>query len=119
LSEKTVRVACERRTKGDIIPLNTPPTTKKKKGTHTVLEFVLVYEARNVAAAARTNAALGRYQGWGLLHTRDLCPWVNEHYDEAKRLLAGFDVQLVRWSALSRDLDDDNDFAVRLGVRSI
>lgn len=81
----------------------------------------IIDELRKLAEREKDNKALGRYQGWALCSRSSggaAYAWIKENYTLSKEELAKHDIHLLRWSDLSRDGDDFDDFALRLGIRS-
>lgn len=67
----------------------------------------------NIAKENINNDAIGRYQGWGLIYNGSEWEWLMVDYREKKKILASHGVDVMRWSSLSYDSDDENDFAVK------
>ena len=63
--------------------------------------------------------AIGRYNGWSLICSDLACNIKEVGYDKVKNELEKNDYQIIRWSGLSYDHDDYDDFAIRKGVGSI
>jgi hypothetical protein len=80
-------------------------------------EDILISNIKNIAIKNQTNKAIGRYQGWGLVvpfADKDEHNWINSDFDHANNLLSRHGVRLCRWSNLSGDSDDRNEFGVKL-----
>lgn len=73
-----------------------------------------------IANEAKNNKAIGRYNGWGLIwyNDADVYEWIRRDYTSAKAELETHNIMLLRWSSLSGEHDDYNDFAVRVGLHS-
>ncbi len=78
---------------------------------------LIIQQIIMLAEASRTNNALGRYQGWALIFQGACYNWINEDYQRAKSELDSQNVKLNRWSSISQDQDDNNDFGVKLTKR--
>lgn len=64
------------------------------------------------------NQAIGRYKGRVLIYGA-LAVEINNNFSTIKDELAIRGYQIVRWSSISQDEDDYNEFAVRKGFHSI
>lgn len=80
---------------------------------------VFIEELRILSCNAKDNKAVGRYQGWALCFRGAAWQWIKENYDQAKTTLAQHGIQLLRWSSLSFDSDDKDDFALRMDIQSV
>lgn len=66
-----------------------------------------------------TLKAKGIYKGWVLINDSLAEDILEDDYSTIQFELSSRNYQLVRWSSLSGDEDDYNDFAIRFGVKSI
>ncbi len=81
---------------------------------HLVENAILCYEQRKY----RAEKAIGRYRGWVLIFG-DLATEISKNYSSIKEMLNKKNYQIIRWSNLSHDNDDGDDFGLRFGVGSI
>ena len=62
----------------------------------------------------RQYQGIGRYRGWQLV----TLPFIREKYEACRDYCRERNHQLMRWSSLSQDSDDREDFALRRGMCS-
>ena len=58
--------------------------------------------------------AIGRYQGWVLIDSKFGKENVEPNYSKIKEVCAELGYQLIRWSSLSQDEDDKDEFGINL-----
>ncbi len=85
-----------------------PKETSKDNSAFIIQQIITVAEKN------RSNKAIGRYQGWGLIFTGPCHDWINQDYELAKSQLDIKGIKLNRWSSISYDEDDSNEFGVKL-----
>ena len=71
------------------------------------------------AKRSKNNDAVGRYKDWGVVLDKPLRKWISEDYYHAQAVLASHNVDLRRWSSLSCDQDDYDDFGIKFTGRHV
>lgn len=61
---------------------------------------------------------IGRYEGWMLICGQE-AKVITYHFELCKKCAADKGYHLIRWSSLSYDEDDRNDFGLRKGFDSL
>lgn len=57
--------------------------------------------------------ALEKYRGWVLVYGLSICDHINSDYMNIQHILHTYGYHFKRWSELSMDVDDYNEFAIK------
>ena len=75
---------------------------------------ILDEEMQRIDASYRNyQRALGRYKGWGLVFGDDANKIIRNNYDASRVYCGSKRYQLTRWSSLSYDSDDYDEFGLK------
>lgn len=94
------------------------PTTKRAKtdSPSSSKSQNIISQIINIAKKERNNTAIERYQGWAVISNvtdHDIWKWISDNYEANKHTLLNHGVKLAKWSSLSYDSDDENEFGVK------